>query len=274
MSKLTIDREKCKKDGVCVAECPVGVIVRGGAGEYPEWHEQGVEFCVKCGHCVSVCPHGALSLGEMTPESFAPMRKELLPSAEQAEHFLKARRSIRTFKDKPVDRETIEKLIDIARYAPSGHNTQPVSWLVIYDTAKVRRMAALVAEWMRMLVEAKVPIAAALHMDKVVEAWDRGDDKILRNAPHVVVAHADKDAAVSPGSCMIAVTYLELAAFAQGLGACWAGYFNVAAGTYPPLAAELGLPKNNMPFGSLMVGLPTYSYSRIPCRIPARISWL
>jgi nitroreductase/NAD-dependent dihydropyrimidine dehydrogenase PreA subunit len=274
MSKLSIDHDKCKRDGFCVAECPVGIIVRDGMDAVPEWHARGDEFCISCGHCVSICPHGALSLGEMKPECLAPLQKDFLPSGEQASHFLKARRSIRSFKDKPVDREVIEKIIDVASYAPSGHNAQPVHWLVVYDTQKMRRMAGMVVDWMKMLVDAKMPIAATLDMDKVVEAWERGEEIILRGAPHVVVAHADKDLLVSSGSCMIAVTYLEIAAYAYGLGACWAGFFNAAAGTYPPLVAELGLPKNHMPYGSLMIGVPKYSYNRIPPRVPARVSWL
>ena len=36
-----------------------------------------------------------------------------------------ARKSVRAFLDKPVARETIERILAVARYAPSGTNTQP-----------------------------------------------------------------------------------------------------------------------------------------------------
>jgi nitroreductase len=37
-------------------------------------------------------------------------------------------------------------------------------------------------------------------------------------------------------ACAIALTYLELATYSLGLGACWAGYFSAAAAFYPPMA--------------------------------------
>jgi len=41
------------------------------------------------------------------------------------------RRSIRNYKTKAVEKEKIEKLIDMASYAPSGHNMQPVNWQIM-----------------------------------------------------------------------------------------------------------------------------------------------
>ena len=43
--------------------------------------------------------------------------------------FIKKRRSIRKFKDKEVSNDLIEQLIDAARFAPSGMNTQPWSFI-------------------------------------------------------------------------------------------------------------------------------------------------
>ena len=60
---------------------------------------------------------------------------------EKAEAFIRQRRSIRRFEQKPVARETIQRLIEIARHAPSGHNRQPVQWLVIERRAEVERLA-------------------------------------------------------------------------------------------------------------------------------------
>ena len=38
---------------------------------------------------------------------------------------IQGRQSIRSFKDKPVSREILKKILDISRFAPSGGNTQP-----------------------------------------------------------------------------------------------------------------------------------------------------
>ena len=46
---------------------------------------------------------------------------------------LLTRRSVRKFTEEPVAREDIIDIIKAAQYAPSAHNTQPWSFLVIDD---------------------------------------------------------------------------------------------------------------------------------------------
>ncbi|MDM8550317.1 nitroreductase family protein [Desulfobacterales bacterium HSG2] len=273
MSLFTVDQEKCKHDGICVDECPLGIIKLEDKESVPVPIESAEDLCINCGHCVAVCPDGALSHKNMTPEQCPPVRKELLLNAEQAEHFLRARRSVRVYKDKPVDRETITKLIDIARFAPSGHNRQPVKWLVIYDSDEVQRLAGLVVDWMRYMLKEQPEMAAALNMDRVVKSWESGIDGICRSAPHVIVAHAPEENPTAPTSGTIALTYLELAAQPLGLGACWAGFFNAGATMWPPMQKALNLPQGHISLGAMMVGYPKYKYHRLPLRNEAEIAW-
>jgi len=206
-------------------------------------------------------------------EQCPPILKELGLSAEQVDQFLRSRRSVRTYLRKPVDRQRLARLIETARFAPSGHNTQPVHWLVIQDPAEVRRLAGIVIQWMKHLVEENDPIAATLHMDRVVAAWETGLDRVCRGAPHVIVAHAETNERTSQAACTIALTYLELAAYSFGLGACWAGYFNIAANVWPPMGKALGLPKGHSPFGAMMIGYPKHRYHRIPLRKEPMVTW-
>jgi nitroreductase/NAD-dependent dihydropyrimidine dehydrogenase PreA subunit len=273
MSLFVVDEQKCKRDGLCVAECPVGIIEMENKESFPSPGAGAEEICVKCGHCVAVCPHGALTLRIMKPEECDSIDKELMISARQAEYFFRQRRSIRNYQDRPVDRATLTKLIDMARYAPSGHNSQPVHWLVIEDADEVRRMAGLVVNWMRVMIKDRPEVAEPMHFDRVVSAWENGRDRVLRGAPHLIVAHGDTSLIAAQTACIIALTYLELGASALGLGACWAGYFNAAANFYPPLQQALSLPKGHASFGAMMVGHPTFAYHRIPLRNQAKIQW-
>lgn len=273
MSLITISEDKCKKDGLCALECPMHIIRMPDKEHFPESIPEAEELCINCGHCLSVCPHGALTHRDTAPDSCVSVQKELIPSPEQVAHLLQTRRSARAFKDKPVDRTLIEQCIDAARYAPSGHNNEPVHWLVIHDPAQTKHLSSIVCDWMRMLVDNKMPIAQTLHLDLVVNKWDKGVDCILRGAPHIVVAHADKTDLTSQAAATIALTYLELAAHGLGLAATWAGYFHAAAAMYPPLLQELSLPENHQCFGAMMIGLPKMKYYRIPPRKPARITW-
>jgi len=268
-----IDPNKCKQDGICAAECPLKLITLNEKDKLPTPVDRAEKQCINCGHCVTVCPHGAFTLKTMTPEECAPVNKELLPSADQAKHFLTARRSIRTFKKQPVDRATLSDIIDTARYAPTGMNMQPVKWLVIEDANEVNRLAGLVIDWMRHIIKEKPEMAKSMNMNRFVAAWDNGEDRICRGAPHVIVAHAPEVIANAQSSCTIALTYLELAAFSKGLGACWAGFFNRAANLYPPMTEALQLPEGHQCFGAMMVGYPQYQYHRIPLRKKAAIIW-
>jgi nitroreductase/ferredoxin len=273
MGLFVVDQEKCKRDGVCVAECPIGIIELRSKDDVPTPTEDAENFCIDCGHCVTVCPHGALSHRSMTPERCPPVRREWALDPERVEHFLRTRRSIRSYRAEPVDREVLIKLIDIARYAPSGHNSQPVRWLIIYDGAEVRRLAGFVAEWLRFMVEEQPEVVLPMHMDRVVAAWDSGDERICRGAPHIIVAQGKEGERAASDACIIALAHLELAAPAFGLGACWAGYFNRASTLWPPMRKTLGLPKGYVSYGAMMVGYPKYAYQRLPLRNEARITW-
>ena len=262
MPSINIDRDKCQRDGICVADCPFSLIVQDDDG-YPQMRAAADRLCISCGHCVAVCPHEALSLKEMSPADCAPVRKSLVIDVESAEQFLKSRRSIRTYRTEQVPHERLEKLLDTARWAPSAKNLQPVHWLVIEDPQMVQKLAALTVDWLR----------ETNNYPGIVDAWDEGRDMVLRGAPHLAIAHADTNSLKPEVDCTIALTYLELAAHAMGLGTCWAGIFMGAAKAYQPLIAALALPEMHTVFGAMMLGFPKFRYFRIPARDDAKVEW-
>ncbi len=273
MSRLIVDDAKCNRCGICIKECPPRIIEMVEPKALPTVIPDQRERCIVCGHCVAVCPFEAISLDTMMPVDCAPVNKELLPTAEQMEHFLRSRRSIRVYKEKTVPHTVLVKLIDIARYAPSAHNSQPVQWLIVEDPAEVRKLAELVIQWMNLLVKKSPRLVEQFHFDKFVSAWERGEDRVLRGAPHIIVAHAPKDTAMAQENCAIALTYLELAAYSQGLGTCWAGYLMAAASSFPALINALALPGGHKCFGAMMVGYPKHEFRCIPLRNKPSIIW-
>lgn len=273
MSTLIVNQDKCNTCGICIHECPTGIIETKDTAVFPIWVEGGDERCIKCGHCVAVCPLAAIGIEAMMPQDCALVRKELLLSPEQVEHFLKTRRSIRTYRPELVPRETLEKLIDIASYAASGHNMQPLSWLIIEDSQEVKRLAGLVADWMRVATREMPELANFLDFDSIVNDWEQGRDRIMRSAPHAIVVHAPADNMMAPGDAPIALTYLEIASHGLGLGACWAGFLMMGATFYAPVMEALQLPEGHKYMGALMVGYPQYKYSRIPLKNKPHIIW-
>ncbi len=273
MDMITANRDTCTKCGACAAECPFMIVAMNGENGYPGTNQALEKLCINCGHCVSVCPESALTHRHLKPEECLEVKKEWLLSPEQGEHFLRYRRSIRNYLDKPVPREDLERLIEIARYAPTGHNMQPVNWLVVHDREELQRLGVHVTGWMKYLIENEPEMAASMHLELVVGAWEAGMDRIFHGAPHLILAHGNKANPTCQGACTIALTYLDLAAPSFGLGTCWAGFFQLAAMFWPPMEEALGLPEGHGSFGALMTGYPRYRYHRMPERNKPKIIW-
>ena len=272
MGLLTVNEEKCKQDGLCAADCPMGIIVQPEGG-YPQVMEGAEPFCIACGHCVAACPHGALSHPDVDARDCLPIRKEMRIGPEQAEQFMRARRSIRQYKPEPVPRAELERLLNMARYAQTGHNTQSVAWKAYTRPEDVRTIAVHVVDWMRGLVEKNDPVAMEMSMALICDFFDKGTDLVMRKAPNLVLTHAHAEDRFAPHACDIAMTHVELYAPVLGLGTCWAGFFERAAVLWPPLQTYLALPQGHRVMSAAMVGYPKVRYYRCPERKPLQVEW-
>ncbi|RPH86673.1 MAG: 4Fe-4S dicluster domain-containing protein [Deltaproteobacteria bacterium] len=273
MSLFSIDQKKCKRDGICAAECPAQIIVQADKKSFPSLLLHGEEFCINCGHCVAVCPHDAITLSTMPLAACPPIERNILPKADALKQLLLARRSIRQYKKTPVSNKLLTELIDTARYAPTGSNKQQVSWMVFQKPEDVHKLAAQVIDFMKMMLPVTTDEATVRRFQRIVNAWDNGRDRIMRGAPHLIVVHSPSDLSFPAADCAIALTYLELYASTKGLGTCWAGYFTAAAGLHEPLIQVLNLPAGHLCFGAVMLGYPQYRYHRIPTRNEPLITW-
>jgi len=269
---LNIDELTCNQDGFCARICPMGLITIS-AGELPKAITEADAMCIRCGHCVAICPTGSLHHRDINDSCCPEIVPGLSLSWAQCEQFFRGRRSIRNFKDKPVARETLQKLIGLARYAPTGHNHQGVEWLVLGDRQELLRLAGIVCDWMRFMLEKMPELARTYSMDSVLERWAAGEDVVLRDAPVLVITHGHKDDRRAQTSCTIAMSHLELISTVLGLGGCWAGFFTAAASMYPDLKEVLSLPDGNVVYGAMMLGYPQYRFQRLVERREPAITW-
>ena len=272
MALFTINRETCNQDGICAEVCPARIIFFS-PGKYPSLITGTEKACIRCGHCVAVCPTGSLTHREMAVEKCPVVHKDFQLSPDHCEHFLRSRRSIRTYKKKTVPKSEIKKLIEIARHAPSGHNAQDAEWLVLGRREEINNLAEIVINWMHWMIENNSREALSLHLNKAIELWKNGKDIIFRGAPILILTHAEKDNLRALSTCTLALSYFELAATSLGLGCCWAGYFSRAAATFPPMIEALSLPEGHQSFGAMMLGYPAFRYHRLPLRNPPGITW-
>ena len=153
---------------------------------------------------------------------------------------IKTRRSVRSYADKPVERDKIERLLEAARLAPSASNRQEWRFVVVTDSA---RRAAL--------------------------AQAANNQKFVAEAPVVIAACAETDGHVMrcgqpcyPIDVAIAIEHIALQAVAEGLGTCWIGAFYE-----DPVKEILGIPEGVRVVELLTVGYPASSPSP-PSRLP------
>lgn len=272
MPELSMIEQKCARCGLCVRICPWGIIALP-ENSWPRYVAEGAERCILCGHCEAVCPTGALRLDDpqLIPTTFLLQPAEIEP--ERLGSYLRLRRSIRRYREEPVDRDTIEQIMDIVRFAPSGRNRQDVHWLIIHDAEELRRMTEMAIDWMRATVDSGNPLAVRYNLAGMVKAWEEGRDYICLNAPHLVIPHVHEEYPVARMNAIIALAHLDIVAPAFGLGACWGGIFMQAVNNWEPLRTALDLPAGHSAVHCLMLGYPAIRYQRPPKRNPVDIVW-
>jgi nitroreductase/NAD-dependent dihydropyrimidine dehydrogenase PreA subunit len=265
---LKVDEAKCTGCGICADVCLTSEISRN-SGQTPKAFRPEEE-CILCGHCVAACPTAALSVGSITPSVCRVFDQKGMPTISQTDLLLTSRRSTRNFLDKPVTRDTIQEIIDVARYAPSGINAQPIRWLAVTDKKTVRKYAEYTMDWVKSIVKDPDWLKRGPILPMYVSDWEAGRDTITFSAPSLVMSYAEPR---WEEECKMAMTFLDLTAHSRGLGTCWMGLMNMAASLWEPFRSELALPEGTKSFGIMTLGYPKYTYHRIPARREARIQW-
>ncbi|WP_424766996.1 nitroreductase family protein [Paenibacillus sp. sgz302251] len=166
------------------------------------------------------------------------------------EEAIRSRRSIGRVKKDPVDRELIEKLLEAAAWAPSHHNTQP--WTFIVMTGEGR--AKLGEGYARVSAEA-VPELSGQPLEERL-AKERAKAYRAPIVIAVVCSPSDNPRAVLAeelAAAQAAVQNLLLAAHANGLGAIWRS----GEPMYHPLMKEtFGLAAEEQIVGFVYLGYP------------------
>ena len=146
---------------------------------------------------------------------------------------IKTRRSIRKFKDKPVEMEKLGVIIDAGRHAPSAGNLQDWKFILVTEQPLRRKIADACLQQFWIESAPVIIVICAEHRKEERFYGDRGE-KIY-----------------SIENCSAAAENMFLAAHSQGLGCCW-----IAAFTDHMLRRALGIPEDVRPTVVLPIGYP------------------
>ena len=268
---IKVDESVCINCGACIRACPGSLINKM---DYPVPIENGWDRCIDCGHCVAICPTEAMHQRMMGPEDCGEIDIHLIPKWDRVRQYLISRRSVRGYIRKPIEKEKVLQLLDVARYAPNGANRQVIRWVAVNDPSKVHGVAEMTIEWMKAVKDKNPALYKEANLELFVKPWELGEDHISRGAPCILMACAPKDERTAPPASMIAIHQVQLAAPGLGLGTTFTGSINTACQGYPPLVEMLGLPEGYIPHATCLMGYPAEKYHRVPVRKPVDVKWL
>jgi nitroreductase/NAD-dependent dihydropyrimidine dehydrogenase PreA subunit len=290
MLMITINKELCRKCGTCVFSCPTSVYVQETGDSVPEPKNAG--SCVACGHCVVVCPQSAITHSEFPVEKITATNRAILPSHESVLEFIRTRRSIRAFRDKPVERQLIEQIIDAAQAAPSSHNSQTTQYIVVEDKELLKNIVEATGQFYKNIVaNFHNPIKRIIlkrllgkQVESVIEMLPSfeflanevlsGKDVVLHDPAVLLLFHADERKTLSDVNAQLALQNAALMIHALGLGSFWTGYLVAACTRDKAIPQMVNIPEHHKIYGGLAIGYPRFEYQKWMRRKNPEIAWM
>jgi len=289
MADITVDQTACIRCGACVDVCNVAKVF-----ELEEQSSVAIrpEQCWACGQCIAVCPTDAIDHEAFPLESCPIFQPEDLPPLETLTTAFRARRSFRTFEDKPVPRETVRELINLSRWAPTARNSQSFDWIAFDDRSRIdglsRATTAQLAHFIRLARNPLTHLFLSLSLGR--EAMKRlkeaqglaesltkrqalGEDPIFHHAPAILIGHNPANNPFGRDDAIYAAYNLMLAAAHFGLGTCQIGLFQIIAEKSARLRRKIGLPEGRAPQVTIALGYPRHSFRRLLPRRSPNLSW-
>ncbi|TAL31626.1 MAG: nitroreductase [Spirochaetes bacterium] len=299
---VTIDYGKCKKCGRCSDQCPTFAI-ESGADKLPRVRGFGgfEQTCFNCWNCVSVCPHDAIRIQGAHSIPGGRYKTRLLGKVEYpdplrsggvkpyqefesqltgVERVIYTRRSCRLFKDKAVPRETIERILEAGRFAPSAGNSQPYRFAVITDRgiiAELERQSMKMLRqfkdlyldsrgkkrWWKNILFTLLSLAKVNSIDPrpvpAIEKSDKNGDRLYFNAPAVILIFKNSNGIGNPDlDAGICSQNMALAANSLGLGSCHITFFvePMKSKGMSAMRRRLGISYPWVPVNSIAIGYP------------------
>jgi Pyruvate/2-oxoacid:ferredoxin oxidoreductase delta subunit len=265
---IVVEKEKCVGCGLCARICHEQCIVLSGVNGKKKVERIEHSVCSTCTQCIAICPQRALSWNRVSPE---PYDKSNLPSAEQLRELLKQRRTIRSFKDKKVDRALVEEIISLGIYAPT--NNYKLRTIALDDLEIIKEFDAITMWFVLLLYNLcyRSDVVFNLISRLIPEINTKNRVKIKRGVAKgysydslfttLILIVGDRRILLSEASAQYALYNMILYAHTKGFGSRINGGITVTLNRSRSARKKLGLQKNECILGTLELGYPAVKFS-------------
>lgn len=288
--KVTVDEKVCSQCGLCAGICPAKVLIME-EGRL-QVSDKSLFGCIACGHCMMVCPTGAITVSGrgVSPKDLMPLPDlGKRANVDQLEALMRARRSVRRFRESPVDPRLVERVVELASTAPMGIPPWDVGCVSVIGREEVRRVAGEIIKGYESFLKIFKPWLLAVmrpFIGKVkyemfagfihplaqiyVSEHRKSRDKLFYDAPVLLIFHHSPYTDVLDAG--IACTYAMLAAESLGLGSTIIGGAPPVLQRNRTLCRRLGIPDSNKPSMALILGHPAVHFRKTIRRRFAHVS--
>jgi len=244
---------------------------------------------------MAVCPTKSILIGGLLYEKNFFDLQEAGSFEKSFYDLIYSRRAIRNFKDMPVPKELLEKIVKAISFAPPGFPPNKVKLVVISDPNIIKKSLPLMIEFYDFLVNiinnpfARMKIKkevgkqrlstmqehlVPLMKSRLPELKNGTENTITRDAQAMILFLADKDGEDIKEDIHVAATYGMLAAHAIGLGGSIMDIIPPAIEKKKELRELFNIENNQEVVASLILGYPKYKYQRGIIRELKNVKWL
>ena len=165
---------------------------------------------------------------------------------------IKTRRSTRSFKDKMVENELLNQILEAGRYAPSGGNNQSSHLIVIENKQFLEEIAVLAREEFKQM---EVTEQMYKSLKSSILQSKKGEYVFHYNAPILIVVCNQKGYgnALVDSACVL--ENMMIMANALNLGSCWINQLTWLS-EHEVIRNKLPLNDDEMVCGALALGYP------------------
>ncbi len=289
MATISVDRKACIRCGACVDVCFIARVYEltdeGSSAVHPEscWH---------CGQCVAVCPTDAIDHDGFPLEDCPMIGGRDAPTLDGLTVAYRARRSCRTFEEKPVPREVVRDLVTLGRWAPTASNSQSLDWIAFDDHEKIAELSdTVLSEFRRFANLVGNPVlgpfislaigrettkrlrSGKASLERLLQRRAAGEDPIFYHAPVVLIGHGPAGNNLGRDDAIYAAYNMMLAADHFGLGTCQIGFFQIAFEKSARLRRKVTLPEGRTSQVALAIGHPRHTFRRVLPRRSPNLTW-